>query len=335
MDDAERTGAVPVNLGTPSAPTPGAVRRYLVEFLSDPRVVDAPRWFWIPLLRGAIAPIRSLRSARAYRKVWMTEGSPLKVLSERLVRRVGHELAGSGIESGLAMRYGEPSLRTALGRLGALSRLVVLPLYPQYSGTTTASVFDAVAEAFRAHPRLPELRFVPDYHDEPAYIEALAGSVREHQATHGAPDHLLCSFHGLPERYVRNGDPYAGQCVRTAEALAARLDLGAAAWSLAFQSRVGRERWLGPDTEDRLRELARAGARRVAVICPGFAVDCLETLEEIAIRGAECFLAAGGERLDYIPALNDGPAHAALLAALIRRHGGAAHAPQQARAAIA
>ena len=255
MDDAERTGAVLVNLGTPSAPTPGAVRRYLVEFLSDPRVVDAPRWFWIPLLRGAIAPIRSLRSARAYRKVWMTEGSPLKVLSER--------------------------------------------------------------------------------HDEPAYIEALAGSVREHQATHGAPDHLLCSFHGLPERYVRNGDPYAGQCVRTAEALAARLDLGAAAWSLAFQSRVGRERWLGPDTEDRLRELARAGARRVAVICPGFAVDCLETLEEIAIRGAECFLAAGGERLDYIPALNDGPAHAALLAALIRRHGGAAHAPQQARAAIA
>jgi len=196
----------------------------------------------------------------------------------------------------------------------------VLPLYPQYSGTTTAAVFDGVAGALRDVPRIPELYFVREYHEEPAYLEALASSVRAHGAAHGAPDHLVCSFHGIPERYGRAGDPYGEQCECTVQALRERLGLGPEACSLTFQSRVGREPWLGPDTESRLRELARAGARRVAVICPGFAVDCLETLEEIAIRGAECFEAAGGERLDYIPALNDSNAHVNLLAALIRRH---------------
>ena len=316
----ERTGALLVNLGTPSAPDAGAVRRYLVEFLSDARVVDAPRWFWLPLLWGVIAPIRSLRSARNYRKVWLPEGSPLKVLSERLHEGVARELAGTGVATRLAMRYGEPSVARALADLGPVSRLIVLPLYPQYSGTTTAAVFDAVAATLRDVPRIPELRFVREYHEEPAYLDALAASVRTHQEAHGAPDHLLCSFHGIPERYGRAGDPYGEQCVRTALALAERLGLGPEACSLSFQSRVGREPWLGPDTESRLRELARAGARRVAVICPGFAVDCLETLEEIAIRGAECFEAAGGERLDYVPALNDSSAHVNLLAALVRRH---------------
>jgi len=316
----ERTGALLVNLGTPSAPDAGAVRRYLVEFLSDPRVVDAPRWFWLPLLRGVIAPIRSLSSARNYRKVWLPEGSPLKVLSERLHEGVARELAGTGIATRLAMRYGEPSLVRALADLGPVSRLVVLPLYPQYSGTTTAAVFDGVARALRDVPRIPELHFVREYYEEPAYLEAVASSVRAHRAAHGAPDHLVCSFHGIPERYCRAGDPYGEQCERTFQALRERLGLGPEACSLTFQSRVGREPWLGPDTESRLRELARAGVRRVAVICPGFAVDCLETLEEIAIRAAECFRAAGGERLDYVPALNESSAHVNLLAALIRRH---------------
>ena len=315
----ERTVALLVNLGTPSAPSAGAVRRYLVEFLSDPRVVDAPRWFWLPLLRGVIAPIRGIRSARAYRKVWMAEGSPLKVLSERLALAVGRELAGSGVETRLAMRYGEPSVDRVLADLGGVSRLVVLPLYPQYSRTTTASAEDALTRAVRTLARQPELAYVREYHDDPGYLDALAASVRAHRAAHGAPDHLLCSFHGIPERYVQAGDPYGDQCARTAELLRARLGLGPDAFSISYQSRVGREPWLGPDTESRLRELARTGARRVEVICPGVPVDCLETLEEIAIRGAECFRAAGGERLDYIPALNDAPVHAALLATLIRR----------------
>jgi ferrochelatase len=298
------------------------VRRYLVEFLSDPRVVDAPRWLWLPLLRGVIAPVRSFRSARAYRKVWMDQGSPLRVLSERLCRGVAQELEGSGVRVALAMRYGEPSVASAVAGLGPVSRLVVLPLYPQYSGTTTASVFDAVALALRARSRLPNLRFVREYDQDPAYLDALADSVRAHRAGHGAAEHLLCSFHGIPERYVRAGDPYADQCQRTVLALAERLGLGREQCSLSYQSRVGREPWLGPDTESRLVELARSGTRRVEVICPGFAVDCLETLEEIALRAAERFREAGGERLDYIPALNDTPAHAALLAQLIRRHGG-------------
>ena len=323
----ERTGALLVNLGTPSAPTAGAVRRYLVEFLSDARVVDAPRWCWLPLLRGVIAPVRSLSTARNYRKVWLPEGSPLEVLSERLHEGVARELAGTGIETRLAMRYGEPAVSRSITDLGPVARLVVLPLYPQYSGTTTAAVFDAVAATLRDVPRIPELRFVREYYEEPIYLEALASSVRAHRSAHGAPDHLLCSFHGIPERYGRAGDPYGEQCARTVRALTERLGLDADACSISFQSRVGREPWLGPDTESRLRELARAGARRVAVICPGFAVDCLETLEEIAIRAAECFRAAGGERLDYIPALNDSSAHVNLLAELVRRHATADAAP--------
>jgi ferrochelatase len=327
------TAVLLVNLGTPAEPTPKGVRRYLLEFLSDSRVVDLPRWFWLPLLYGAIVPIRARRSAHAYRQVWTAEGSPLRAFSERLAQAVAGELGGaagpqervlserSRLAVRLAMRYGEPSVASVMRELRAkgLVRLLVLPLYPQYSGTTTASVFDAAAAELRRWPRLPELRFVTDYHSDPAYLDALAATVRAQRANGRGGSHLLLSLHGIPQRYVRAGDPYAQQCQATARGLIQRLGLAPDAWSLSYQSRVGREPWLEPDTEATLIALARSGTTRVDVICPGFAVDCLETLEEVALRYAAKFREAGGTELNYIPALNATPAHAALLAGVVRR----------------
>jgi ferrochelatase len=308
-----------VNLGTPGAPTAAAVRDYLAEFLSDRRVIDYPRWLWWPILHGAILRVRPRASARAYAKIWTPQGSPLRVYSLALADKLA---ADSGRRVVLAMRYGEPGIRAAIAKLlgDGVHRLLLLPLYPQYSATSTASAFDAVFAALGQQRRLPEVRSINDYHAAPEYIAALAQSVERYWLTHGRGERLLLSFHGIPLRYVDAGDPYREQCMVTAELLRERLGMTQATLNVVFQSRVGREKWLAPYTDETLARLARDGARHVQVMCPGFAVDCLETLEEIAIRGREQFIAAGGQRLDYIPALNDGAAHVRLLRALIERH---------------
>jgi len=314
-----RTGVLVANLGTPDAPTTEAVRSFLAEFLSDRRVVDLPRALWLPLLYGIILRIRPQKSARAYREIWTESGSPLLVntlsLARALERRL-ESLSPAPMPVAAGMTYGNPSIAAALEDLRArgAQRLVVLPLYPQYSATTTASVLDRVETALRRLEWRPAILFVDDYHDDDAYIAALAESLAGCIADFGAGAHLLFSFHGLPRRYVDAGDPYDEQCRATARLVAARLALPADAWSIAYQSRVGAARWLEPYTEDRLRALATAGSRRVVVCCPGFAVDCLETLEEIAIRGRAGFLAAGGESFDYVPALNDNAAQVECLA---------------------
>lgn len=314
-----------VNLGTPTAPTAAALRPYLAEFLGDRRVIDYPRWRWWPILHGVVLRVRPARSARAYAKIWSAAGSPLRVNSEALAAALQAELearAPGTLRVELAMRYGEPAVESSMARLQdeGVRRLLVLPLYPQYSATSTGSVIDAVADGLKALRWPPELRLVNDYHDDPGHIEALAASVRAHWQRHGRGDRLLLSFHGIPERYARLGDPYPEQCRATAGLLRERLGLGADELQLSFQSRVGRERWLHPYTDVVVRELARAGVRRLDVACPGFAVDCLETLEEIGMQNRDAFLAAGGSELNYIPALNAGDGQVRSLAALVQRH---------------
>jgi ferrochelatase len=311
-----------INLGTPDAPTPAAVRRYLAEFLRDPRVIDYPRWLWLPLLHGAILRVRPRRSAHAYAKIWTPAGSPLLVNSQALARELGAAYAGSDIEVGLAMRYGTPTLDAVIEDLNrrGVRRLLLLPLYPQYSATSSASALDAAFAALRRVRWVPDVHSIGDYHAAPDYIAAVAGSVEKYWLTHGRGERLLLSFHGLPERYVQSGDPYRDQCLATARLLRERLGMTEQTLNVVFQSRVGRERWLAPYTEDTLAELARSGVRHVQVLCPGFAVDCLETLEEIALRGRDQFIAAGGQRLDYIPALNASAAHVRLLRGLIDHH---------------
>lgn len=320
--DSGRSAVLLVNLGTPAAPTAAAVRRYLAEFLSDRRVVEQPRWLWLPILYGVILPLRSRRSAHAYASVWTERGSPLAWHSQDLAGAVQAQLP-AGVDVALAMRYGEPSIRQVLRRLdqeGGLRRVLVLPLYPQYSATTTASVLDAVTRELATWRRVPALRFVDDYWQQPAWQASVVDSVQRHWQAQGRGERLLFSFHGLPQRYVDAGDPYLFQCRGSAEAIAGALGLAADEWEMVFQSRVGREPWLQPYTDERVTELARAGVRRLDVVCPGFAVDCLETLEEIAMRYRELFLESGGQRLDYIPALNAGADHAGALAGLVRAH---------------
>lgn len=320
-----RLGILLVNLGTPAAPTTSAVRRYLRQFLSDPRMVEVPRPLWWLILNLVILPLRSPRSARAYAKVWTPQGSPLLVHSEALATGLRAELeqrlpGRTSVE--LGMCYGQPSVESALRKLEAagMRRLLVLPLYPQYSATTTASVFDAVSKVLQGWRLLPDLRILSHYYQQPAYIDALAASVRAHWAQHGQGQHLLLSFHGIPQRYCRNGDPYQCHVLGTFNRLRAALQLNEQQCSLSFQSRVGREPWLMPYTDQRVRELASAGVQQLDVLCPGFAVDCLETLEEIAVENAEFFHAAGGKSLRYIPALNASPAHVGLLRELIEQH---------------
>lgn len=314
-----------VNLGTPTAPTAAALRPYLAEFLGDARVIDYPRWLWWLILHGVILRIRPARSAHAYKKIWTPQGSPLRVGSEalrdRLQAALDQQHAGK-LRVALAMRYGEPSVANVIGQLqrDGVRRLLVLPLYPQYSATSTGSVIDAVADAMKQLRWPPELRMVNDYHDDAAHIEALAQSIERWWSMHGRGDKLLLSFHGIPERYARLGDPYAAQCRATAERLRARLRLGDDQMTVSFQSRVGREQWLQPYTDATVRELGAAGVRKLDVACPGFAVDCLETLEEIAMQNRDFFVAAGGETLRYIPALNDSDEQVGSLAALIGRH---------------
>jgi protoporphyrin/coproporphyrin ferrochelatase len=322
-----RAAVLLVNLGTPDAPQSAPVRRYLAEFLADPRVIELPRLLWRVILHGVILRLRPRRSAHAYAQIWGKDGSPLLSGSEALRRATAAALGcaeDGALGVALAMRYGRPSLREVLRDLHArgMRRLLVLPLYPQYSGTTTASVFDAIADELKSWRWVPELRFLTDYYREPAYLDALAASVREHWQAHGRAGRLLFSFHGIPERYVRNGDPYHCHCQYTAREVAQRLELAVDAWQVSFQSRVGREPWLRPYTDETVAALPGRGIKSLQVVCPGFSIDCLETLEEIAMQNRDAFLGAGGERFEYIPCLNDRADHAALMAALIRRTAG-------------
>jgi protoporphyrin/coproporphyrin ferrochelatase len=324
-DQPAQAGVLLVNLGTPEAPTARALRPYLAEFLGDPRVIESPRWLWWLILHGVILRLRPARSAHAYARVWTPEGSPLRVGSEKLAAALEAKLRHGPqgpIRVALAMRYGSPSVRKQIEQLQreGIRHLLVLPLYPQYSATSTGSVIDAVADTLKQLRWPPELRIVNDYHDDDGHIEALALSIERWWAAHGRGEKLLLSFHGIPQRYVDAGDPYFHQCHATARLLGERLGLDEARLMVSFQSRVGREPWLQPYTDTTVQQLAAEGVKRLDVACPGFAVDCLETLEEIAMQNRDFFTAAGGEALRYIPALNDSAEQVASLSALILRH---------------
>ena len=321
---APRTAVLLVNLGTPDAPTAPALRRYLAEFLSDPRVVEIPKLVWWPILHGIILRTRPARSAAKYASVWMPEGSPLAVWTQRQTTALAAALAAAGHQLIVrhAMRYGNPSLPDTLDALRSegVTRVLVLPLYPQYAAATTASISDKVLQWASQARRLPELRFIAEYHDDAAYIAALADRLRTHWAQNGRGDKLVLSFHGVPERSLHLGDPYHCQCHKTARLLATALELGKDEVLVTFQSRFGKARWLEPYTEPTLQALAAAGTKRVDVMCPGFVADCLETLEEINQEARDAFLEAGGESFRYVPCLNDAPAWIAALAALAERH---------------
>lgn len=318
----ERIGVLIANLGTPDAPTTAATRRYLAEFLADPRVIELPRWIWRTILHGVILRLRPPRSARAYAEIWTPEGSPLLLHSEAIARgleRRWQERHPNRVAVALGMRYGHPSIPKALHelrRLGAGERILTLPLYPHYSGATVGSTFDRVTEVLRRWRRVPAFRFVDHYHDHPLWIEAIAESIRKYRLE-GKPDRLLFSFHGLPKRYLDAGDPYHCECHKTARLVAERLGLESDTWQVAFQSRVGRGEWLRPWTDEVLQRWGKEGVERVDVICPGFAADCLETLEEIALRERDSFLSHGGGELRYIPALNADGIHIEALGQLV------------------
>lgn len=321
----EATGILAVNLGTPRAPTATAVRRYLAQFLGDPRVIEYPRWRWLPILHGIVLRTRPRRVAKAYASIWEEGGSPLMVISRRQVDALQQALSRrmpGPVHVELAMSYGEPSIPHALEALRGKGarRILLLPMYPQYSGSTTGSVFNATVDALSQYRWVPEFRYIQHYADDPGYIGALAQSVRHHREQHGAGDLLLMSFHGVPRRYLLNGDPYHCLCHKTARLVAAELGLSDHEWKITFQSRFGREPWLQPYTDETVAALGRDGLKRLDVICPGFAADCLETIEEIAGENREIFQAAGGGELRYIPALNDSAAHIAALADLVARH---------------
>jgi len=321
----ESLGILLVNLGTPDAPTPAAVRRFLRQFLSDPRIVELPRFLWWVILHSFILRVRPARSARAYQKIWTEDGSPLLVHSRDIANSIGLQLSArvsGAVSVELAMSYGDPSIDTALDRLYAqgAQRIVCLPLYPQYSGTTTASVFDALTAALSRRRWVPEFRFINHYHDARGYIAALAQSIREYWELHGRGNKLLFSFHGVPRDTLHNGDPYHCQCQKTARLIANSLELNDEEWAITFQSRVGRGEWLRPYTDETVAALGTKGCERIDVVCPGFAADCLETLEEIAMQNAEIFAEHGGGLLHYIPALNARDDHVQFLARLIEKH---------------
>lgn len=324
-DTAERIGILVVNFGTPASPAPSDVRRFLARMLRDPRVVELPRPLWLPILYGIILPLRPARVAPKYRKIWTAQGSPLSEQSRRLCTALSSTLAQrmmAPFSVEFAMLYGDPSVSESLQRLRAAGaqRIVVLPLFPQYCGATTAAVYDQVNAEIARWRWLPELRFIAEYHDQPEYIDALRESIVQHWSARGRTGHLLVSFHGIPERYFHQGDPYFCKCQKTARLLAEELLLAEGEWSVTFQSRFGRAEWLRPYTMETLAALPGRGVRDVTVICPGFAVDCLETLEEIDVENRAAFMGAGGERFEYVPALNARPEHATLLANLIARH---------------
>lgn len=316
-----RIGVLLINLGTPDEPTAPAIRRYLRQFLSDRRVVEIPRLIWLLVLYLFILPLRPRRLAHAYASVWSPAGSPLLAISRDQQRALAARL-DPHIRVGLAMTYGEPSIENALSALeqDGVRRVLILPMYPQYSATTTAAALDALFRSLNGRRWLPEIRTINTYHDEPAYITALADSLRVHWSERGRGDHLLISFHSIPRQYLEAGDPYYCFCHKTARLMAAELGLVEGSWSVSFQSRLGRAQWLQPYTDVVLPQIAARGIKRLDVICPGFPADCLETLEEVAIRYAEDFRVAGGSELRYVPALNASAPHIDMLAALCERH---------------
>ena len=321
---ALRTAVLYCNLGTPDEPTAPALRRYLAEFLSDQRVVEIPRLLWLAILHGIILRIRPKKSAAKYASIWMPEGSPLKVWTERQSRLLGRELAKMGhlVEARYAMRYGNPSIASQLDLLKeqGITRVLIMPAYPQYSATTTASVFDAVYSWASKVRRLPEFRFVNHYHDDPGYIAALTASIQAYWTANGRAEKLVMSFHGVPERTLQLGDPYHCECYKTARLVAEQLGLSKDQYQLTFQSRFGKAKWLEPYTEPTLIKLAKDGVKSVDVVCPGFTGDCLETLEEISLEAREAFLHAGGEKFSYIHCLNDSPEWIAALAGICTQH---------------
>ncbi|NTX84328.1 ferrochelatase [Citrobacter youngae] len=311
-----KTGILLANLGTPDAPTPEAVKRYLRQFLSDPRVVDTSPALWWPLLRGVILPLRAPRVAKLYQSIWMEDGSPLMVYSKAQQQALAQRLPDTPVA--LGMSYGSPSLESAVDELLAigLEHMVVLPLYPQYSCSTVAAVWDELARILARKRGIPGVSFIRDYADDSSYIDALAKSARDSFAQHGEPDLLLLSYHGIPQRYADEGDDYPQRCRDTTRELVSALGLPPEKVMMTFQSRFGREPWLTPYTDETLKMLAEKGTRHIQVMCPGFAADCLETLEEIAVQNREIFLEAGGKQYEYIPALNAAPEHIEMMVKL-------------------
>lgn len=314
-----KRGILLVNLGSPKSPKTRDVRRFLREFLGDPRVVNLPRWLWWLILNLIILPFRPRKSAHAYQSIWTDAGSPLVVFSQQLTAKLAVRYAGRNCVFSCAMRYGEPSVASQLNAFAAqnVEQVIIVPLYPQYSSTTTASVYDAVVQAFSNWRHLPSFQVISDYHQHPSYIQAVANSIRQHWQQYGQSELLLISFHGLPAKLTELGDPYFYQCQTTARLLANALALNDAQWQLVFQSRFGKAEWLKPYCVEVLQQLPEQGFKRLDVVCPGFAVDCLETLEEIAMTNQAIFIAAGGESYRYIPALNASDAHVDVINDLI------------------
>ena len=318
----ETIGVLISNLGTPDSPTPASLRKYLKEFLSDPRVVEIPRLLWLMILHGLILRFRPRKSARAYQSIWTKEGSPLLVISNRQQKKLQQQLSETyqlPVKVVLAMRYGCPSIESALQQLKAANarRILVLPLYPQYASSTTGSTFEAVSRVISRWRWVPELRFINQYHEHPLYIEALANSIKEQFAVNGKPEKLLMSFHGIPRVTQEDGDPYLCHCHKTGRLLAEKLGLDVEQYMVTFQSRFGKAEWIQPYTEQTLKTLAADGVKHVAVVTPGFSADCLETLEEIGEENREYFIQAGGEKYDFVPCLNDRNEHISALASLI------------------
>ncbi len=322
-----KTGILLTNLGTPDAPTKAALRRYLYEFLSDPRVVDPPnKLIWWLALNVIILNIRPKKSAKNYAKIWnkIGTGSPLLSITKLQLQGVKKALLKQheNLVFEIGMRYGNPSISSALDKLHAqgCEKIIVLPLYPQYSNTTTLSTLDAINQTLNSWTKKPEIAFIEHYYNNNGYLQSLANSVLEHQAQHGKPDQLMISFHGIPQRYVDNGDVYYDHCVSTAKSLAKKLDLDESDYLFSFQSIFGREPWTKPQTKERLEALASDGVVHIQVICPGFSADCLETLEEIEYENSDYFIQAGGRQFSYIPALNDRDDHINMLIDLISTH---------------
>ncbi|EOU9535349.1 ferrochelatase [Cronobacter dublinensis] len=315
-----KSGVLLVNLGTPQAPTPSAVKRYLKQFLSDRRVVDVPRFIWWPLLRGVILPLRSPRVAKLYQSIWMEEGSPLMVYSRRQEKALSAALGD--VPVALGMSYGQPSLDSAVQKLldQHVDHIIVLALYPQYSCSTVAAVWDELARITARYRKLPSMTLIRDYACEPTYISALVQSVQRSFEKHGEPDLLLLSYHGIPQRYADEGDDYPQRCRDTTRELVSALGIAPEKIMMTFQSRFGREPWLTPYADETMKMLGEKGVKHIQVMCPGFSSDCLETLEEIAEQNREIFIEAGGEKYEYIPALNDEPAHIAMMKELVDRY---------------
>ncbi|MCX7098310.1 MAG: ferrochelatase [Methylococcales bacterium] len=317
----KKTGILLANLGSPTAPTTRAVRRFLKDFLWDPRVVNLPRPLWWLILHGFVLPFRPKRSAKAYSKVWHEKGSPLTYLTKELTEKVADRFSDQGVLTTHVMRYGEPSIASQLRalKLAGVTDVIVLPLYPQYSSTTTASIYDDLVKELNQWRHLPSMHFISDYHQNSHYIAAVAQSIEQAWAEHGRNELLIMSFHGLPEQLTKWGDPYFHQCHKTAALIAEKLGLTEKQWMIVFQSRFGKAEWLKPYCVDTLEKLPGQGIKTVDVVCPGFAVDCLETLEEIAMENKSIFIEAGGSDYRYIPCLNDADAHVDALVNLLEQ----------------